>query len=52
MGEVEDETQRIHKRISDLSLAVIATSLVVIVLSCGVCMFNLEEIIRSWSRIF
>jgi hypothetical protein len=47
----EDETQRMHKRISDLSLAVIFTSLAVILLSLGLLCFNLRGIVEAWGRV-
>lgn len=48
----EDETQRIHKRISDLSVGLICTSIGLIVLTCTMCLINLDEIFHELSRIF
>lgn len=48
----DDDTQRIHKRISDLSLAVIATSIGLIILTFAVCCANLDDTIDELSRIF
>ena len=48
----EDETQRIHKRISDLSIGLIATSLGLIILTCAMCCVNLDDIFDELSRIF
>lgn len=48
----EDETQRIHKRINDLSIGLIATSLGLILLAFAVCCLNLDDMIDELSRIF
>lgn len=53
MGPVnDDEMQRMHARISNLSLGLIVLSLAIISLTCGVFFLNLEEIIHAWGRIF
>jgi len=48
----QDETQRIHKRISDLSIGLIATSLGLIILTCAMCCVNLDDIFDELGRIF
>lgn len=47
-----DEIRRMHTRITNLSLAIIVVSVSVMLVACSGILFNLEEIIDAWGRIF
>lgn len=48
----DDDTQHIHKRISDLSRAFIYMGIVLILLACAVGCMSLDDAINGLSRVF
>lgn len=49
---MNDEEHRLHKRINDLSVAVMAVSAGLILLACGAICMNLGDLMRELDRIF